>query len=488
MSDIDIASIKKKSFSGIAALFSRTLFLQLVAFGATFLLTIFLSPAIFGVFYVVSAVISFLGYFSDVGLAAALIQKKDDLTREDLVTTFTIQQFLVGLVSIISFLLSGRIADFYRLDSAGVYLLQALIISFFLSSLKTIPSVLLERRLEFHKLVIPNILETIGFYLVAVILAWRGFGISSFTAGVLVRAVVGLVAVYSIEPWRVGMGISKRVATRLLRFGVPFQINSFLALIKDDLLTVFLGKVLPFTEVGYIGWAKKWAEVPLRLVMDSVVRVAFPAFSRLQQDMTLLGRAIERTLFGLSVTIYPLTVVIATLVRPMIDVIPRYHKWEPALLSFYLFALSSVLACLSTPLTNALNAIGKIKITLWLMVLWTSLTWVVTVLFIRLFGFHGVSAALLFIASTLVIVVALVKRIVPFSFWRSIRVPTIGVCIMGLFPLAGRVVFGNGFVWNLLAITMGGILYIVFVWRFERNTLQVIIRDMQILLPWKQSR
>jgi hypothetical protein len=37
--------------------------------------------------------------------------------------------------------------------------------------------------------------------------------------------------------------------------------HSFLALVKDDLLTVFLGKVLPFAQVGYIDWAKKWAEI-----------------------------------------------------------------------------------------------------------------------------------------------------------------------------------------------------------------------------------
>jgi len=51
-------------------------------FGATFILTVLISPDIFGVFYVVSAVIRhFLGYFSDVGLAAALIQKKEELTE-----------------------------------------------------------------------------------------------------------------------------------------------------------------------------------------------------------------------------------------------------------------------------------------------------------------------------------------------------------------------------------------------------------------------
>jgi len=276
MDKLTIEEIKKKSVKGIVALTSRTFILQIIALGATFLLTIYLTPSVFGIFFVVSAIISFLSYFSDIGLAAALIQKKEELTDDDLTTTFTIQQLLVLPISILAYLFAARIAAFYGLDKDGVMLFQALVISFFFSSLKTIPSVLLERSLKFHILVIPQIAETLGFYVVAVIFAWRGFGISSFTYAVLTRAIIGLILMYIVSPWRIRIGIERTVAKRLLKFGIPFQLNSFLALLKDDLMTVFLGKILPFSQVGYIGWAKKWAEVPLRLIMDSVIRVTFP--------------------------------------------------------------------------------------------------------------------------------------------------------------------------------------------------------------------
>ena len=132
MEEIDIALVKKKSLTGIVALTSRTFLLQVVAFVATFLLTIFLSPQIFGVFYVVSAIINFLGYFSDIGLAAALIQKKETLSPDDLSTTFTIQQILVGSAVAIALFLSQTISDFYHLDVTGLWLFRALVVSFFL--------------------------------------------------------------------------------------------------------------------------------------------------------------------------------------------------------------------------------------------------------------------------------------------------------------------------------------------------------------------
>ena len=257
MEEIDIALIKKRSLTGIVAFTSQTFLLQAVAFVATFLLTVFLSPQIFGIFYVVSAIINFLGYFSDIGLAAALIQKKEALTQKDLSTTFTIQQILVGSAVTIALIFSQTISNFYKLDVSGLYLLRALTVAFFLSSLKTIPSILLERKLDFNRLIIPEIIETIVFYAVAVILAWHGYGIVSFTWAVMIRAVVGLIAMYIISPWKPSFVLSKDVAKKLMKFGIPFQLNSFIALLKDDLLTVFLGKFLPFAAIGYIGWAKK---------------------------------------------------------------------------------------------------------------------------------------------------------------------------------------------------------------------------------------
>ncbi|MEK9143665.1 MAG: oligosaccharide flippase family protein [Patescibacteria group bacterium] len=476
--------IKVRSIAGVVALTSRTFILQLVAFIATLFLTIFLSPSVFGLFYVVSAIVAFLGYFSDVGLAAALIQKKENLTREDLVTTFTIQQLLVGTAVILVLTGSSMIGIWYRLDDSGVWLLRVLAVAFFFSSLKTIPSILLERELAFSKLIIPQILETLGFYVTAVILAWLGFGVTSFTWAVAVRAVVGLSAMYVIAPWNPGIGISISVAKRLMKFGIPFQMNSFLALLKDDLLTVFLGRVLPLSNIGYIGWAKKWAEVPLRLIMDSVIRVTFTAFSRLQHDKERLRLAIEKTLFGLSVSIFPITIAMIVAIEPLIAIIPRYGKWEPAVLSFYLFAVASAVASLSTPLTNALNALGYIKTTLKLMILWTTLTWVLTVALLPLMGFNAVAFSLLLITTTLILVVLLAQRAVPFSFRTSVQVPFLAASSQAILSLGIIMLMGSAIPVVITAMIMGGILFGGVVWVFERNKTLALVANLSTL--WKR--
>lgn len=460
MGELDLAAIKKRSVSGVIALTSRTFFLQIINFLAMFLLTIFLAPEIFGIFFVVTAVVNFLNYFSDIGLAAALIQKKERLTEADLKTTFTIQQGLVIILVTLSFLFSSRLALFYQLSPAGLWLLRVLIISFFLSSLKTIPSILLERKLDFSRLIIPQIGETLVFNLVAVTLAWQGAGIASFTWAVLARGVTGLILIYLISPWLPGLAINRQSARKLLSFGIPFQANSLLALVKDDLLIVFLGKILPFAQVGFVGWAQKWANLPLRFIMDSVNKVTFPAYSRIQANRSALRAGVEKALFVVCFLTFPALVGLALLAAPLVQFLPRYLKWQPALISLYLFCFQAGFACVSTSLTNTLNATGRIKTTLKLMIFWTGLTWILTPPLIFLMGFNGVALAALLVATTVFIPIFLVKKMVAFSLWENVGQPLLAALLMGLvlYFVAPRLVFNLPTLF--LTVSLGTIIYL----------------------------
>ena len=70
-------AIKKRAVKGVAVLTGRTFLLSILSLVATGFLTVFLDPSEFGLFWIVSAIVNFLAYFSDIGLAAALIQKKE---------------------------------------------------------------------------------------------------------------------------------------------------------------------------------------------------------------------------------------------------------------------------------------------------------------------------------------------------------------------------------------------------------------------------
>jgi len=292
-----------------------------------------------------------------------------------------------------------------------------------------------------------------------VTLAWQGTGVASFAWAVLARGIIGLVLIYLISPWLPGLAINRKSAKRLLSFGVPFQVNSLLALAKDDLLTVFLGKILPFAQVGFIGWAQKWANMPLRFIMDSVNKVTFPAYSRIQGNLAALKAGIEKALFSVCFFTFPALMGLSLLATPLVELLPRYLKWQPALISLFLFCVQAGFACVSTTLTNTLNATGRIKTTLKLMIFWTVLTWILTPPLIFLLGFNGVALAAVLVASSVAWPIILVKKIVDFSLKENVIKPLTGAILMGLaiYPLIGHI---TSLAFLFIVAFLGAIIYL----------------------------
>lgn len=426
------SDIKKKSVKGVIALTKRTFFIQVTGFLSMLLLGALLSSQDFGIYGIVTSFMGFLAYFSDIGLAGALIQKKEDLSEADLSTTFTIQQALVVTICIIAFISTPYVGSFYSLNSEGVWLFRALIVSFFLSSLKTIPSIILERTLRFDRLVIPQMYETAVFNVALIIFAWLGFGVLSFAYASLFRGIIGVISMYLVMPWRIRFGLEWSVAKSLFTFGIPFQWNSMLALLKDDLLFLVLGRIIPLRELGLIVWAKKWAEFPLRLIMDNVIRVTFPAFARLQHNQEILRRAIENTVFVLSIVMFWVYTQLVFLMSDVLLVIPKYAKWQDALLSFYLFCFVSIFSAFSTPLTNTLNAIGRIGITLKFMIGWTIASWLLCITAVYMYGYNGFAFGLSIISLSAYLVVIILQRIIPFTFFPLLRSAIIASCGMSV--------------------------------------------------------
>jgi len=446
---LEIQEVKRRSVSGVLALVSRTFIIQIISFVATLALTIFLDPNTYGVFYLVSSLVNFLAYFSDVGLAAALIQKKEEITKEDLSTTFTVQQILVISLLVILFILSPLIRTQYRIDRTGMYLLYAMGISLFLSSLKTIPSIMLEREIKFSKLILPQILETLTFNAIAVICAWRGLGVTSFTLAVLGRGVVGLIAMYLVYPWRPSFGISRSSLSHLLHFGLPYQVNTFLAVLKDDGMTIILTRIIGTQGLGYIGWASRWAGLPLRIVMDNLTKVSFPTFARLQHDKVRLAKAVEVSLKYMCLLAFPILVGMGFLALPVTHLIPRYVKWLPAIIPLYIYLCNSAWASISTSLTNLLNATGHIKSTFKLMLMWTGLTWLTMPFMAVRFGYLGVAYATGIIATSSFVTILLAKKYVDFNFFNIIKTP-----ILALLPMSFWLYLSAGSISSFLSLAL----------------------------------
>ena len=68
--------LKKQTLISTLSLLFQSGYSAMLGFAANLVLTILLSPQIFGIYFTVLSIIAILNYFSDIGLAASLIQKR----------------------------------------------------------------------------------------------------------------------------------------------------------------------------------------------------------------------------------------------------------------------------------------------------------------------------------------------------------------------------------------------------------------------------
>lgn len=429
MEEIDIETIRKRSIHGVIALISRTFFLNSISYATSLVIFTFLSTTDVGIYTAVIAMQRIISFFTDFGLGAALVQKKDMLTKEDLTTTFTIQTLVTGCIFFVVLFSQGLIASVFNLNSSAIGLLLVLIFTIFISSFKTIPSILLERKILFHTLIIPQIVESVVFNAILITLVLNNRGLESYTWAFLVSSIAGLPFYYLVSPWKINFGIHRNALSHL-RYGLGFQTKNILATLKDDLLTVLLVKFLPYTQIGYIGFAQRNAFFAFRYVVDSVTRVSFSTYARVQHEEQLMRSAIEKSLYFVSLSMFPILFGVIVTMPYIILYFPRWQRWEGALLSVTFFCLNALFSSFSNVLVNVLDATGRVKTTLRLMVIWTVLTWVLTAVLVYFYGYNGVAIASFLVTLTIFYTVYLVKRIVPFDFIKSIRMPFISALVM----------------------------------------------------------
>jgi len=459
--ELNLDTVKKRAVRGVAILTGRGFLLNAITTASQLLLLAFLDPQEIGVFYIVSAFVYFLMYFSDVGLAAALIQKKQKLSDLELKTTFTIQQGLVIVLISTLFLLSPFVVKVYSLSAEGRYLFYALGVSLFLSSLKSIPSVLLERKLEFGKFVLPEILENLFYNVSLVYFAYSGLGLRSFTYAVLIRGVVGLVTIYILEPWVPGLAFSKNALKGLLKFGIPYQVNSFISVLKDQGIILLLGGILSQTAIGFLGTAMRLTQIPLRLFMDNVTKVSFPAFSRMQDNKVELARVVTRSIMFITFLVYPALVGFILLVPDLMIVLPKYQKWAPAIPLMWFMAINVIFAAYATQISNMLTAIGRVKTTIKITVMYTVLTIILVPIMAIKWSVLGASIGYALVGSSSIVALWVGKKYVDFSILKAATpfVPAIGMGVY-LFVL-GRILPVNWFNFVFL-VGSGGIFYLIF--------------------------
>jgi PST family polysaccharide transporter len=381
-----------------------------------------LDPSDFGAFAIAQFAVAFFAYFGDAGFGAALIQKKDQPTQSDLSSIWCLQLLLSGVVVVLVWFAAPLVVRFWPdLPPSGVWLLRALSVDLMLTAARVVPSVLMERELQYGRLSVLEVLITIPYYGTAMVLATAGFGVMSLVCAVIAQGVFGAVGAFVMRPWRPSLMIDRQAVRALLRFGIPYQLKNIIGFVAGAIMPVYAGRALGQRQLGFLNWAQTTAYFPLRLV-EVISRINFPLYSRLQGDRAALAGSIERSVQLCAMATLLFTGVCVGLGPNMVHVVFT-EKWMPAMPLLYVYAVGISIGFLMPLVAPAFDALGHPKTTLrfsvasvaavLLIVPWTTPRW-------GALGFAIGSCVPMVVGNAIMIVV--VKRLVPgMRLWKRVR-------------------------------------------------------------------
>lgn len=345
---------------------SMTVFLSFVLSGlAALLIRIFLarnlSPGEYGMVYASFYFVSFFGFFRELGLTASLtkhipeflVRKDYSSIRASIRFVLLLQVLIVGMVSLILFLLSPHIASGFIGQPEATYIVRHftlwLFFSIFYSTLLSIFQGF--RDISAHALLTSgfeiSILILLVPFLFLLNLGARG-AVFSYLFGTLILCVLFsfYLRVKYHEVFSVSSAPVRNVARSLLLFSIPLAVAGiflmFMSYIDTWAVTLFRG----VEEVGYYQVAQPTARL-LYYVAGSIVIPLFPLISELwaKNEKSLLNNVLSSIVRFSFLAVTPFVLVFIAFPEVIIRILfgEGYVGTAPVLQIFAVTALASLL-------------------------------------------------------------------------------------------------------------------------------------------------
>jgi lipopolysaccharide exporter len=266
---------------------AATIVTSVLQIGYTAVMARLLPPAAFGLVALAGVVLRFGGFFAQMGMAQAIVQKPE-LTDEDIRAAFT-SSLLLGGVFAGAMVVGAPLARLLFEQHQVVQLVRVMALGTFVSGLMATAMSLLRRRMQFQTLAKMEIAAYVLAYgVVGVGLAWRGFGVWSLVWASLSQGIIMAILAYAVTQHSVRLYFSWPHYRPLLSYGGRISVTGFLEFISSSLDTILIGRVLGAALLGIYNRAYMLISLPLYLITTSVSKVIFPAFSQLQFNMAKL--------------------------------------------------------------------------------------------------------------------------------------------------------------------------------------------------------
>lgn len=317
-----------------------------------------LAPEEFGLLAIITVFINLASVFLDFGFSTALIQKQD-IREEHYSAVFFLNVTMGFLLAAAVFLIAPILGKFYEKEVL-VNVTRLMSLSIFISSFGQVMRARLRRDMNFRPISLAAIYAAIISGAVAMLMAWKGFGVWSLAVQSVILQILTVLFLYLFCKLRVPYRFDRKALVEMWPFSSKLFFSGLLDTLFFNLDALIIGKLLSPTTLGYYHRAKSLENFGFRYTASTLSSVLFPGLSSIQNDTERFRQMTLKIFYLLSFISFIACGLFLVTSREII-IILFSAKWEPSVIMFQILISGAFASQIFNLFHNVLLSLGKSK-------------------------------------------------------------------------------------------------------------------------------
>jgi len=348
--------LSKKVGKGVLWVTAATTFARALNVVSSIILARLLGPEDYGLMAIALAIIAFSQGLTITGFDSALIQKQENI-EEYLNTSWTFE-LIRNLVLALIIFLTAPLLSFYFNEPRAKLILEVMSITYVLQGLRNIGVVYFRKNLEFHKQFVLEMIPMIISISAVIPLAYVLKNVWALVFSTLISQAIALLLSYILHPFRPRFEWDLKKVCTLFDFGKWILGASIIVMIREQGITMFIGKLLGAVALGFYNRSTAFSLIIFQQINEIVWKVGYPLYSQLQNEPSRLKGVFLKTTNLLSFIVFPMAGGLFVLSEDFTRLLLT-EKWMPIVPMMKIFCIMALFSALATPANVMFQALGK---------------------------------------------------------------------------------------------------------------------------------
>ena len=288
-----------KVLKGISSQTLVTLMLGVVEIVSFSIMSRLLSKEDFGYYAAITAVVAIFACFSDAGIGSAVVQRKD-ITKRYIDNAFTLS-FLFGFVVAFTLFVSSGVLARVITDASMTKPLMLMSVTLLFNCLTSINISIMYRRLQFLRVGMINLVALVLTTVVAIYLAWKGYGYYAIIAKSILTSALTLLLSFYFARTRYSIALDKDIFKQIFGYSGWLMASGLFRNLAHDVDKLLMSRLLSVASLGAYNRPKDFINqisTKLNGIFDTAL---FPVLSGIQDDKERIANAFKQSLYFMNI-------------------------------------------------------------------------------------------------------------------------------------------------------------------------------------------